>query len=32
MVIMTFYDWENLTRAVLNKDDIVLKQFRAPVG
>lgn len=32
MVIMTFYDWEKLTRAVLNKDDIVLKQFSAPVG
>ena len=30
MVIMTFYDWENLTRAVLNKDDIVLKKFSAP--
>lgn len=32
MVIMTFYDWENLTRAVLNKDDIDLKQFSAHVG
>ena len=32
MVIMTFYDWENLTRAVLNKDDIDLKQFSAPVN
>ena len=32
MVIMTFYDWENLTRAVLNKDDIVLKQLSAPVA
>ena len=32
MVIMTSYDWENLTRAVLNKDDIDLKQFSAPVG
>lgn len=32
MVIVTFYDWENLTRAVLNKDDIVLKKFSAPVN
>ena len=32
MVIITFYDWENLTRALVNKGDIVLKKFRAPVN
>ena len=32
MVIVTFYDWENLTCAVLNKGDIVLKKFSAPVN